>query len=258
MDKGLILGVIQVRMASTRLPGKALKEVMGRPLLWYLYERMTFSKMLDKIVIATADNASNLPIIEFAKRHKIDCYAGSEEDIIDRYYQTAKRFNGRILVKITGDCPLTDPEVIDRAVRFYISNQDRFEYVSTAVGKKETYPDGLDVGVVPFKTIEKAWREIKDPFWREWMVGHFNEHPDVYRIGSVESEKNYSHLRWTVDHQEDLEFVDHIFNRLYPSKKRFLMNDILELLEKEPWLTEINRKYSRNAGFYESRKEAGK
>jgi len=252
----MILGVIQVRMGSTRLPGKAMKEIEGKPLLWYLYERVTFSKLIRKTVIATGNNELNLPIIHFAQQNKIEYFAGSEQDVIDRIYQTAKKFGGKIIVRITGDCVLADPEVIDQVIKFYLDNQDKYDYVSNTI--KPTYPDGLDVEVVPFTTIEKAWNEVKDAFWREWIFGYFVEHPELYRTGNVENRKDLSHLRWTVDYEEDLIFIREIFKNLYNQKRSFLMKDILELLEKEPWLIEINKKYLRNIAYSQAKKEQRK
>jgi spore coat polysaccharide biosynthesis protein SpsF len=252
MDKGMILGIIQVRIDSTRLPGKVLKEIDNKPLLWYLYERVSFSKELEKVVIATVNNESNLPIIKFAQENKIEYYAGSEYDIIDRLYQTARKFGGKIIVRITGDCPLIDPIVIDKVTKFYLDNKYKYDYVSNTV--KPTYPDGLDVEVIPFTTIKKAWNNVKNPFCREWICSYIVEHPESYRIGNVKNEKDLSYLRWTVDYEEDFVFITHIFKRLYPIKKKFYMDDILKLLEKEPWLKEINNKYKRNVSYYEARK----
>lgn len=256
MDKAIILGVIQVRMGSTRLPGKALKDICGKPLLGHLYERAQSASLLQKIVIATADTKANLPIIEFAKQNGIEYLAGSENDLVDRFYQTALRFNAGLLVRMTGDCPLIDPCVIDKIVAFFQDNIDRYDYVSNTI--RPTYPDGLDIDILPFTTIERMWRGLKDPFWREWLTGYIIEHPQEFRTSNVEHEIDLSHLRWTVDYEEDLIFMKEVFSRLYPKKNIFLMKDILALLEKEPWIAEINRKYSRNSAYYEAKKEARK
>lgn len=254
----MILGVILVRLGSRRLAGKALREIKGKPLLWYLYERMTFSKLIDKVVIATADNEANLPIIKFSEENKIGYFAGEEKDLTDRIYKTAKKFCANIIVKIGGDCPLVDPEVIDRLVSFYLENKDKYDYVANNL--RSSYPHGLDLEVFPFSTIDRAWNEIKDPFWREWLTIYISEHSESYRLANVENEKDLSNLRWTVDYEEDFLFVRNVFERLYPYKKNFLMNDILELLQKEPWLTEINSKYkdTRIKTYLEEKRGAGK
>lgn len=247
----MILGIIQARMGSTRFPGKVLKEVKGRPLLWYLYERLTFSKLIKKVVIATADTKPCLPIVEFARQNKIEYFTGSEDDLIDRLYQTAKKFKGDVIVRVTGDCPLVDPVVTDKVIKFYLDNKDKYDYVANTI--RPTYPDGLDVGVAPFRTLERMWKEAKDPFWREWLFSYVVEHPQYYRIGNVENDEDFSYLRWTVDYEEDFLFVSEVFKRLYPRKKDFLMEDILKLLEKESWLSDINKKYKRDSAYYEAK-----
>ncbi len=260
MDKNLnrngMIGVIQVRMGSTRLPGKALKEIMGKPLLSYLYERVCAASSLDRVVIATAAGARNQPIVDFAKANHIGCVAGSEQDLVDRFCETAEKFVAKALVRVTGDCPFADPSVVDQVTGTYLKNSDRYDYVGNVV--RPTYPDGLDVDVLPRSTLEKMDREVKDPFWREWLTGYLRERPNEYRIGGVENAEDLSALRWTVDYEEDLRFTEEIFSRLYPKKKIFLMKDILELLEKEPAIAEINKKYTRDAAYAAAKKEAGK
>ena len=256
MGKDMIIGLIQVRLGSRRLPGKALKEINGKSILWYLYERVCFSKLIDKVVIATVDNKANLPIVKFTKKEGIECFAGSEQDLVDRIYQTARRYSADIIMKLGGDCPFADPELIDKAISFYIKNKDKYDLVNNTFIL--TYPDGLDLEVMPFRTINRAWNEIKDPFWREWFSSFIVEHPELYRVGSVQNDRDLSHLRWTVDFAEDFIFVKHIIEKLYPIKKRFLMQDILDLLEKEPWLGKINNKYEKNEAYYKAKKEAKK
>lgn len=251
MDKGIILGVIQVRMGSTRLPLKALLPVMDKPLLWYLYERISSSRLIERIVIATSDAKENLPIVKFAEENNIDYFAGSEKDLLDRHYKTMEKFKAGIMVRVTGDCPLIDPEVVDKVIKRYIDNQADYDYVSNAV--RPTYPDGLDVDVLPFSTIKKMRDEVKDQFWREWFNSYIVEHPEEFRIANVMHEKDLSALRWTIDYSEDYSFMKEIFSRLYPGKKIFLMEDILKLMEKEPWLYEINKKYARNEAYYKAK-----
>ncbi|MDD5450221.1 MAG: glycosyltransferase family protein [Candidatus Omnitrophica bacterium] len=252
----MILGVIKARLGSTRLPGKALKEVCGKPLLRHIYERIAFSRLIDKTVIATADTEANKPIVEFAERYGIDYYAGSESDLIDRIYNAAKKFKGDIIVKIGADCPFADPAVIDDVIQFYLGHKDKYDYVCNTL--PPTYPDGLDTEVLPFSTIERAWREIKDPFWREWISSYIVEHPGQYKTGNLANEQDLSGLRWTLDYEEDYVFVCRVFEKLYPKKKFFLMDDILRLLRQEPSIAEINKKYARNVAYYDARKEANK
>ncbi len=251
----MILGVIQVRLGSTRLPGKALREIAGKPLLWYLCERVSLAKNIDKIVIATSDNSSNVPIVEFAKRHGIDCFAGSEQDLIDRLYKTAIKFGAEAIVRITGDCPLADWELIDRMVGFYRENPCAYDFITNT--RPPSFPDGLDLEVIPVTSLQKAWNEIRDPFWREWFTSFISEHPEIFRIVNIANSEDLSHLRWTVDYEEDFQFVNEIFTRLYSQNKGFVMRDILQLLEKVPGLGRINSKHTRNEAYSQA-KEAEK
>lgn len=256
MGKGVILGIIQARWSSKRLPGKALKEICGKPLLWRLHERAAFSDLIDKIVIATGEGEANRPIVDFAEKSGIECFAGSEQDLTDRLYQTARKFNADVIVRITGDCPLVDYRVIDKMTNFYLDHRDDYDFISNTI--KLTYPDGLDLDVMPFRTIEKMWKEVKDPFWREWFNSYIVEHPETFRLASITNKEDLSHLRWTVDYEKDLLFVNRVFDELYGKKKDFSMEDVLELLKRKPSISGINSEYVRNAAYYEARKEAKK
>lgn len=252
----MILGIIQARLGSKRFPSKALREINGKPLLWYLYERAAFSKLIDKVVISTVDNVSNLPIIKFAQENNIGYFAGSEQDLADRLYNTAKKFGAEVIVRLTGDCPLADAQVIDKLLTFYQANTDKYDYVSNIV--KPTYPDGLDAEVIPIRALERLWNEITDPFWREWVTSYILENQKDYKVANIENSEDLSHLRWTVDYEEDFIFVTKIFEKLYAKKRNFLMGDILNLLKEEPWIGEINNKHNRNEAYYNARKEANK
>ena len=259
----MMVGVIQVRMGSTRLPGKALKKILGKPLLWHLCRRVRAASLLDRVVIATAAGAENQPIVDFARDFGIDCFAGSEQDLVDRFYRTAQKFGATALVRVTGDCPLADPGVIDAMVRHFQANSSKYDYISNAI--KPTFPDGLDLDIFSSATIERMHREVKDPFWREWFTSFLREHPADYRIANFENDTDLSALRWTVDYREDFDFTEAVFSRLYPRKKIFVMEDILELLKTEPSLGDMNRKYLRDAAYDAAKKaclpagrEAGK
>ena len=191
--------MIQARMESTRLCGKVLKEILGKPMLWYLINRLKHAKLLDQIVLATSGKESDEPILKFAKKNDIAYYAGSELDLLDRIYQAAKKFEADAIVRITADCPLIDPEIVDKVIKYYL-DKGPFDYVSNA-RPKATYPVGLDTEVYSFKALEKAWEEVKDTFRREWLSTNFFECPEKYRLGLLEYEEDLSYMRWTVDYQ---------------------------------------------------------
>lgn len=166
----MITAIIQARMGSTRFPGKVLKEILGKSILWHLISRIEKAKLINEIVIATTKNEIDRPILKFAEENGIKSYAGSEEDVLDRYYQAAKKFSADPIVRITADCPLMDPEVIDSVVQFYLDN--KYDYVANTL-EPITFPDGMDVEVFSFKNLEKIWKEAILPSQREHVTFYF-------------------------------------------------------------------------------------
>ena len=244
-------------MGSSRLPGKVLLEIQGKSVLWHIINRLKYSNLIDKVVIATSNNKKDKAIEYFARKNKIGFYAGSELDLVDRLYKTAKKFGGKYLVRITADCPLVDPLIVDKAILYFKKHKGKLDYVSNIT--ERTYPDGLDVEVFSFKSLEKVWNEVKDPFRREWITSNFYENPHIYKLGIVKNEKNLSHLRWTIDFMEDFSFVEEIYKNLYKKDKVFHMKEILELLKKNPEIGYINvqytKKYSGDSGYKNALKQ---
>lgn len=251
----MILAVVQARLNSTRLPRKALKEILGKPMLWHIIKRIEGAKLVDKIVIATT--TKDKEIIDFAKENKIDYYAGSENDIVGRLYETAKKFDAEAIVRITGDCPLVEPEIIDEEIRCYVINEGEVDFISN-IHPRRTYPDGLDVEIYPFKILEIMHKKIKDKFLREWIYTYIIEKPDKFQTVNIENRMDLSEMRWTVDYQEDLIFVREIYKYLYKSGKVFHMEDILKLLEKKPELMKINEKFTCDEAYVEALKKREK
>ena len=250
-----VVAIIQARMDSTRLPGKALKDILGKPMLWHIFNRLRHAKLVNQIVIATSNRRSDNPIVKFAEENEIPYYAGSEIDVVDRLYRAAKKFGADAVVRITVDCPLVDPAVVDKVTKAYLDNEDSFDYVSNT--HPPTYPDGLDTEIFSFQALKRAWEEVKEPFGREWITTNFFEHPEKYRLGNVEYDEDLSYMRWTVDYQDDLDFIIEVYRRLYQRDKIFLMKDILDLLKKNPGLMEINKHHERDEGYLEALKERG-
>ena len=251
-----IVAIIQARMDSTRLPGKVMKEISGKPMIWHIFNRLRYAKLVDQIVISTSDEMTDMPIVRFAEENQIPYYAGSELDLLDRWYQTARKFKADAMVRVTGDCPLADPVITDKVIKYYL-DKGPFDFVSNS-RPKATYPHGLDVEIYAFKSLEKAWKEIQDPFLREWGSANFFEHPEKYCLANLENNENLAHMRWTVDYQDDLDFVTEIYRMLYNEQGIFLMDDILNLLKKNPELMEINKHHERNEGYLQALKQAGK
>jgi len=235
-----IIGVIQVRVGSTRLPKKALKEVLGKTLIELIAERLSFCKELDDIVISTADTKENEVIESLAKKIRVPCYRGSETDLTRRLYETAKKFFADAIVRITGDCPLVDPAIVDRLIKAYKSDTSA-DLVTNVF--PPSFPDGMDVEVLSVKTLERLDKEIADPLYREWLTTTIMEQPQSFKIINILHEENLAHLRLTVDYKEDLELIRNIFERLYEEEKVFHLADILNVLIKEPKLMNINKKW---------------
>lgn len=249
-----VVAIVQARMGSTRLPGKVLKDVVGRPVLWHIVNRLRAAKLVDKVVIAAPDNDANKPIIKFAQENNIDYYAGSELDLLDRIYQAARKLKADVIVLITADCPLIDPEVVDTVVKYYLDNSDKFDVVSTGkpLQTRRPYPDGLDTMVFSFKTLEKMWQEVEDPFWREWFAASFSEHAEKYRYGTLPCEEDLSYLRWTLDYEDDLNFITEVYKRLYREDRVFLMEDVIRLLRQNPELIGINKEHAPEEDYIQA------
>jgi len=237
--KNNIIAIIQARMGAERLPGKVLMDIVGRPMLWHIINRVRHSKYINKIIIATTTNKDDDQIENFCKTYNIDFYRGNEDDVLDRYYQAAELWNTDIIVRITSDCPLIDSEVIDKVIHSYLKNKNNFNGSGNTI--KRTYPRGLDTEVISFSTLERVWNDAKKDYQREHVTIYIYEHLDQFKMCSVENKENLSSFRWTVDEEKDLEFVRTIYKKLYQERKIFLMRDVLRLLEREPYLKEINK-----------------
>lgn len=244
----MVVVIIQARMGSTRLPGKVLKDIVGKPLLSHVVERVLAIQRVDQVIVATTTKEQDNSIVTLCTQLGVSCFRGSEEDVLDRYYQAAKWIGADVIVRITADCPLIDPVVSEKVVDAYL--RGGCDYASNSL--KRTYPDGLDTEVFSFEALEKAWREAKLPSEREHVTPYIWKNGNLFRLRNVMQKVNLSHLRWCVDEFEDLEFVRKVYERLYKPGRIFLMNDILKLLEQEPSLMDINAHIKCNEGYQKS------
>jgi len=234
-----IVAIIQARMGSTRLPGKIMKEILGKPVILWDLDRLSLSKLIDEIVVAIPYGIENDVIVDTIKKYnnKIVTTRGSENDVLDRYYQAALQTNADVVVRITSDCPLIDPVVIDYVIEQFLDND--CDYCSNSLTR--TYPRGLDVEVFSFIAFKNAWIEAQKDYEREHVTPYIIENPDKFKLLKVTNDIDLSHLRWTLDTNEDFEFISAVYKKICPKKKSFLMDDILELLDREPELIDINR-----------------
>ena len=244
---GPTVAIIQARMGSSRLPGKSMAEIEGRPMLWHVVQRVKRASMVDRVVVATSANPSDDAIADMCKHDGIPCYRGSENDVLDRFYGAARAEKAAWVVRITADCPLIDPEVIDRVVRRF--QRGDLDYASNAMVR--SYPDGLDTEVFSFSALERAWHEATKTSEREHVTPYLRS--EKFRTANVESDSTslYQHYRWTVDELQDLEFIRAVY-RAMRDKGAFGMKDVLELLEKSPGLDKMNSEIVSNRGYYKS------
>lgn len=251
----MITGIVQVRMASVRLPQKALADICGKPLLSHVIDRAMRSRSIDRIVIATTVNPGDDVIENFGIGAGIDVFRGNDIDVLDRFYRCAKKYSSDFIVRITADDPFREPVVIDRAVGLLVSGKN-LDYVSNTI--KPTYPEGLDVEVFTFKALERAWKEAKMPSEREHVTPYIWKNPLKFSLLNFENDKDLSGIRLTLDNDADLKLTREIYNRLYKPGRIFTLGDILLLLEKEPWIKKINSGIERNEGYKKSIREEKK
>lgn len=243
-----VLAIVQARTSSRRLPGKVLQPILGRPMLSRQLERLQRCRKVDRLLVATSDDTSDDPLVEFCATDSVACFRGSLDDVLDRYYQAAKLFQPSHVVRLTGDCPLADPELIDRTIEFYL--QGDYDFVSNAI--EPTFPDGLDAAVFRFQVLEQAWQEARLPSEREHLTLFMRNHPERFKIGAYKGHPDRSYMRWTVDEPADLAFVSAIYQRLYPDKPDFSSDDVYRLLNQHPELLWLNGEIGRNEGLLRS------
>ncbi len=220
-------------------------------MLFHVIQRVKKSKLIEDIVVATTKKKEDLEIVKIAKKCGVRDFRGSEDDVLDRFYQAAKVAKAESIVRITADCPLIDPVVVDKVIEHFLSGC--YDYASNTL--KRTYPDGLDTEVFTYKVLERAWKNAKWASEREHVTPYIIKHPEMFRLGNVENEKDLSYMRWCVDTERDLKFVRAVYRHLYKKKKVFLMDDILKLLERRPEIMAINKGIPTNEGYLKSLRE---
>lgn len=218
-------------------------------MLAYVTERARAAKKLDQVIVATSNTASDDAVEEFCAQEAIPCFRGDRDDVLDRYYQAAQTFDAAVVVRLTADCPLLDPEVIDKVLSEFETGE--YDYVSNSVVR--SYPDGLDTEVFTREALERAWHEARLTSEREHVTPYIWNHPEKFRLHSVVHEQDLSSLRWTVDEPADLEFIRSIYSALgaLPSG----MSQLLDFLAAHPEISEINRGFRSNEGYEKSLRE---
>src|SRR3989344_6061245 len=233
-----IYAIVQARTTSTRLPGKVLEEIEGKPMVWHVMNRVLAAETVDKAVLAFPDTKENDMIQMLAEKHLWEYARGSEDDVLARYVSALTLFPCDHVVRITADCPLADPAIIDLVVKEHLESSA--DYTSNTL--KRDFPRGLDVEVFRVVVLEQAHREAKQPYAREHVTPYIYEHPEVFLLRSVEAPKALKRpdLRLTVDTKEDLELVRAIYGNLYEPGKIFGLQEVIALFHQYPDLKDIN------------------
>lgn len=246
-----ILIISQARYASTRLPGKVLLTIRNKPLLWYLLKRLELVKTPNQIIIATSTSDSNKPLLDYLREQKINYYAGDENDVLDRFYRTAKHYSGEIIVRITADCPLIDSTLIDRGLDIFLNNN--FDYLSNV--HPPTFPDGYDIEIFTFKALETSWKNAKLNSEREHVTPFIYNNPNIFRIENFQNDKDLSNIRLTVDTKKDFILISKIIENFHDRWTKFDLKDVITFINQNPHLLKINAQYERNEGYFKSLKE---
>jgi len=242
------IAILQARVSSTRLPGKVLKPILGEPMLFRQIERLRRCRGFDGLVVATSTDASDAPLAAACEGWGVACHRGSLEDVLGRFVAAASPYQPDIVVRLTGDCPLADPEVIDAVIRYF--RQGDYDYASNI--DPPTFPDGLDVEVMRYSCLAQAHREATLPSQREHVTPFIRANAERFRSGCYIADTDLSNLRWSVDEPDDFAFVKAVFEMLYPAKPAFTTADVLRLLAGNGHLASINSAIARNEGLKKS------
>lgn len=246
----MIIAIIQARVGSVRLPNKVMKYLQNKTVLEHVCSRVRRSKYIDEVFVATTIDKNNLPLIQLCASQNIRVFCGSEDDVLDRFYQLAKLIHPEHIVRITSDCPVIDPNIIDKIIEDHLKRNS--DYTSNTI--IDSYPDGLDTEIFSLLTLERCWKEAKLQSEREHVTPYMKNHPELFKLNSISSKINYCDKRWTLDTDLDFEFLKSVFNELYKKNPYFGINEILHLLETMPSLEMINSSIVRNEGYLQSLK----
>jgi spore coat polysaccharide biosynthesis protein SpsF len=240
-----ILAITQARISSSRLPGKSMKLINGKPMLHYHLNQLSQSKLIDEIAVATSLNKSDDKIANYCKKKKINFFRGSLKDVLSRYYFCAKKFKADLIVRITSDCPLIDPEIIDFCIKNYLKK--KVDYLSnTNPPDGATYPDGTDVEIFNFKNLEYAFLKCKNKNFREHVTFYFWKNPIKFKIFRIDLKKNLRKYRITVDYKEDFLLINHILTYFKKNNIKLRLANIISFLNKKKYINRINSMHNKD------------
>ncbi len=239
MSKPKVVCIIQARMAASRLPGKVLKELGDKPMLAWMVVRARRAKFIDEVVVATTTDPEDDVVAFFCEEQGYPFYRGSMHDVLDRYYQAARLFEAKVIVRLTADCPLIDPGMLDSNIQTFLDADPPLDFAANRLPMERTVPIGLDTEICTFSALETAWREAKEPHHREHVMPFFYEHPERFNNLHITHEPDCGHLRWTVDTPEDWMLLKEIVAH-FDGRDDFRWEEVLALVKAQPELSEIN------------------
>jgi spore coat polysaccharide biosynthesis protein SpsF len=237
-----VTAIIQARMGSTRLPGKVLMDLGGKSVLARVVDRLRQAARVHEIVVATTDSVADDAIVKECHRLEVASFRGSENDVLDRYYLAAQVCAAQVVVRITSDCPLIAPQLVDETIAAL--DKQCADYASNVFPR--TYPRGLDTEVFTTAALEQAWRDAHEPYEREHVTPYFYEHRELFRLASLCGQVDYSQYRWTLDTAEDLELLRAIYAHFF-SRDDFSWTEVIALMERAPELAELNSRVVQKA-----------
>jgi len=244
----MVVAIIQARMGAKRLPGKVLKKINGIPLLALEVGRVRLAKKVDKVVVATSDQPQDEVICDFCQENQIDCFRGSESDVLSRYYDCAKKCEASLIVRLTADCPLVDPVIIDKTVQLCLDERVDFS-ANTVPPDKSFFPDGSDVEVFTMAALARAHAECKNPHDREHVTFYFWKYANGFKTARLENDKDYSRYRFTVDYPQDLEVMELVIEELKKQGRFGYVSEVAAILEANPQIREKNSQYYFGIGW---------
>ena len=244
----MILAILQARVSSTRLPGKVLKPLLGQPMILRQIERLKRARAIDRLIVATSVGPEDDALADLCRQNGLECFRGSLDDVLDRFYQAAKGVQATHVMRLTGDCPLVDPEILDALIRLHLVEGN--DYSNNTL--EPCFPDGLDAEIMTLPCLEMTWQEAVLPSQREHVTSFIYQNPQRFKLGVLKGSRDFSGLRWTVDEPEDFVFVSRIYEALYPRNPAFGFQAILDYLEEDPDLQALNSHFQRNEGYLKS------
>lgn len=233
------VAIIQARMGSRRLPGKVLADIEGKPMVARMLDRVARARRLDEVAVATTGLPEDDAVAALCQARGTRCVRGHPNDVLDRYHQAALATGAEVIVRLTGDCPLIDPEVVDLCVRTYLEAEPPVDLVVNRLPWERSYPIGLDTEVFGRSALEVAWREASEPHQREHVVPYLYEHLERFTMIHLQADGDYGRYRWTVDAPEDLEAVRRIY-RAFGGRDDFGWHEVVALMERDPALAAVN------------------